>query len=936
MASHPRLIYLNLRLRRSIEVIVMMSNGRNILVQLEVHKNGKVVATKVPLASQLTLEGTLINQLYPNINLALVKLPTSRLKEHQDVAVRNALVEIRWKDVTYVMFGSGGGLKDGKVIFVDKLYAKQLHARYNNIPENLLAYAGIHTSDCMAVLTTDDCRVAVVPDNQLGTNDCGAWIRKSLFQQLTYNETLRDPATLRPLHNEDGTRKTVKRTFPLNVLSQGRVANIGENQCAGGFGNRHINAKLTFKVAEDDVMDALGVDIILPESAQKPGFRDLAPFNERDLSNRTWRGRISIGIRDFSKPNTFDCSATVSQNFPKSVVLEELIPKAIAKIEDVISDFRRDDVRKLVTLIGRVNGNLSDPEVEQDDFSSSGLPKTTQTQRFVEAVLLADGSTVYRGHPYIREQFDRLLARRVYKWATGSMIDLPAFALAHDGVLFLDSEGSVRCASDWLDSRYAITSLESDRSVEVRYPVRDVYDLLPMIHRKDDQLVLDLMEVMPGITEDEAKWLIQNQLRLHATYTLNSQRAKENGGDFDFDQICVIDGAHYPMAVEHCFALLKNERAAVTKTKAKRAESPLFNIAAVAVNQLGNKVGIITDHMSTCAAHGRQDLVELLKPILQAALDGLKHGTIPDMDRVKEIMGDLAKPAYLSLKRVTHISKMPEQVAPASPHDVVALIYNMLRPKFTELLGSERSLLDFEMIVATSDDTVSEEERKKMAHEVKVLKSWHAHAHQTISERQKPFEERFALAEKARDEAIASGDPALKAEAWENYNACKAELEEAQLRSKEQRSVIASYIAAWGRGKTENRMAWVQMLNKALINSERYRIERMKKAEATSPGSPSAATSSQSSSKGSLLFTAFPQELVDCIAQRTNGIPTLVEPDMKEFIFRIEDTHFYTVYPDRTKVLEYVYDWKERRFSYLRDPNSKQPEIVSKVDTIAA
>ena len=67
--------------------------------------------------------------------------------------------------------------------------------------------------------------------------------------------------------------------------------------------------------------------------------------------------------------------------------------------------------------------------------------------------------------------------------ATGGFT-LPAFALADDGYLVLH-EGRIYCGSDWIPEWTAITSLDSERMLVVRYPIRTKGDLLP-VRRLDD------------------------------------------------------------------------------------------------------------------------------------------------------------------------------------------------------------------------------------------------------------------------------------------------------------------------------------------------------------------------------------------------------------------------------------------------------------------
>jgi hypothetical protein len=67
-----------------------------------------------------------------------------------------------------------------------------------------------------------------------------------------------------------------------------------------------------------------------------------------------------------------------------------------------------------------------------------------------------------------------------------------------------------------------------------------VEDLLPMKHANLQDTANLLVE--RGFTPEQASWIAENQLCLNGTYTLHQDTAKRNGGDFDGDMICVIDG----------------------------------------------------------------------------------------------------------------------------------------------------------------------------------------------------------------------------------------------------------------------------------------------------------------------------------------------------------------------------------------------------------
>jgi hypothetical protein len=57
-----------------------------------------------------------------------------------------------------------------------------------------------------------------------------------------------------------------------------------------------------------------------------------------------------------------------------------------------------------------------------------------------------------------------------------------------------------------------------------------------------------------SITEPQILDLYDQQLRLKGTFTLHSETAKRNGGDYDFDQVCVVEGDRFPRFVQDRFA----------------------------------------------------------------------------------------------------------------------------------------------------------------------------------------------------------------------------------------------------------------------------------------------------------------------------------------------------------------------------------------------
>src|SRR5437870_13186000 len=131
-----------------------------------------------------------------------------------------------------------------------------------------------------------------------------------------------------------------------------------------------------------------------------------------------------------------------------------------------------------------------------------------------------------------------------FKLCTGGGFRMPAFALADDGILALH-DGQVIAAADWLPLDSAITSLSCDRGLVVRYPIRMFEDLLPFRRMPIGEMVGAIARTVQqetGIRLHPCQLVavFERQLSLKGTLTLNSKTAAPNGGDFDFDMVCVV------------------------------------------------------------------------------------------------------------------------------------------------------------------------------------------------------------------------------------------------------------------------------------------------------------------------------------------------------------------------------------------------------------
>lgn len=796
------------------------------LTMLNLSKSGVVTETVCGYSPEDWTDMTLLGALYEGVDVALVTVPTSktRLEMHEDGAVRNAMSAIKFKDKIYYLIGSGGGAKNGKFYAVAQQdYAKSLELRYQSWPEAACTYMGILTSPCNVIKKTS-AKVLVVPDNELGTNDCRGWISKTLFSQLG---------------------------LPEGHFYQFRLA----------FGG--IQAKGSFKVASDETMAYFGVDIIIPESSIKPAVH-FSPFLLSKIGfpgGRRIDGEVVIGIMNVSHPSEYEGSYTVAQFASWEVIEKEIIPKALQQIEKLSFAMNDKQHSEIVKMIGSKN---RDGEY-----------------RVVEAALLADGSGELAQHPYVHKQMDKLLAQWAYKVCTGGGMRMPAFALADDGYLMV-KDGKLITGSDWLPMENSICGhLTSRQSLCVRYPVRMLADLLPMVNLTRDEVV-DILCSKQGLEKETAEAITDGQILLESTYTLNSQKAKLNGGDFDFDVICVIDEDVYPKFVDQRFAYTPT-MPSVVKTKGKRLKSPWWNLPAVALSATGNEIGSITNINSGAIANDRIDIHKGTSVEMQAEIDKMKHGGGANTALLNQWKKELIMPIWLDLKDPSSITQLPVQID-ALPTDRIGYMYNRLRSAISIAFDTPMTLLQFAGIVTGHLPS------KQQYIEAKSLVRFYNFAFSQISDKLETARFAYNKYLAAFIAAKKEGNSGKIKEAREALSMANAALISEKDSMATRAKQISQFVKSWARGKRgEERFQFLQALNDIVTKG--------------------------SKGTGSILFTAFQQEYVDCVATRTNGKSVQVVSDNTVGVVLLKndyrDYYFVGVNGAETFLFRFEYETKK-------------------------
>ena len=337
-----------------------------------------------------------------------------------------------------------------------------------------------------------------------------------------------------------------------------------------------------------------------------------------------------------------------------------------------------------------------------------------------------------------------------------------------------------------------------------------------------------------------ASWF-NGQLRLEGTYVLHSETAKKNGGDFDFDWVCVVEEDRFPRFVKDRFSRGLGQQQG--KNKANKAKDPWFNLEHVAMKARGNHIGSITDLMTSCRAVGQEELAAQLAKELQNALDSLKWQVQPDLKLVAEIRQQVRQAPWLRYKNERRCSDLPLHLE-VEKTDRVGHLYNHVRKQIEDLLINKAPIEAFKALV------VGEQVTREMLEDCRFVNRVYAAMVGKIAARREQLKEQLEKAKAEWETVRQSSDKELRRQKLfamnQAYGACRGDEE----RGRYEMKAVLAFIRIWAQNKAENRMGWLQALNRIVCNGQR--------------------------SSGSILFLAFPQELILKLAERTGGKPVRV------------------------------------------------------------
>lgn len=844
----------------------LMNCGANPVLALELDRNGSVTKKAMKLDQDSQLTNSLLQRLYPGIRVATVDVPTEPLDPCEQALVEQALTRIEVDGLRYSLVGASGSAKNGKFYAVENSFEKKLGERFRFSPQAAITYFGILVSACKVLVEEPDCRVMVVDDREFGTNDCRGWISLSLFRKLQHKHEseLLAKETEKLLAQRMAEATGGREDHPLSEEDEAVLVEQAKRRIQGKRIGAHrfyqfrlafdrTQAKGAFKIMADEVARHLEADIILPRSCVKPKYQGGVLQTIRSLVGdrqaHTFRGPVIVGFRDVSRNLEFNSSYTLLEHAPDDSIEIEIKPYALSQIGKVRQAFDENNFTELFQLLGTQESQRALEPGEEPDPEY-----TTSEYTVAQAALIADATGYMLKHPFIQHHLQRVLMKWAYRLCTSGGVRLPGFALADDGYLFVH-DGHVICGSDWIPKSAAIARSECTHGLVVRYPIRMKEDLLPVENLSAEDAVRLLSEHLGQrgcqLSTERVAGIVREQLQLTGTLILHSQTASRNGGDFDFDLVCLVEDNQFPRFVQDRFTY--EEQHSAIKNKNPKPPSPWWNLPQVAMQARGNQIGSITDLKTSCLAKGRPDFARELVDQLQNALDQLKHGTQPDQEVIRNIRNEVPTAPWLKLKQKRRIEDMDEHLE-VDANDKVGKLYNFIRKELGRFFGGAVTtpLSDFRGLIGGQSFT------PEIYQECFVVNRYYGNRVTEIMSRRQQL---LAELEKANAEIEAhKQDAEARKELFFRRNQASAALNAYDKRAGEELKALVNGLQKWSSSKNGTRLAYLSALHSIVCRERRANPDTNLVA-----------------GTGSIVFYSFPQEVVNQIAERTGGRPVTVE-----------------------------------------------------------
>jgi hypothetical protein len=229
-------------------------------------------------------------------------------------------------------------------------------------------------------------------------------------------------------------------------------------------------------------------------------------------------------------------------------------------------------------------------------------------------------------------------------------------------------------------------------------------------------------------------------------------------------------------------------------------------------------------------------------------------GNGADQKLISEVRKQVTPAPWLKLKNKRSISELPEHLA-IPETDKIGKMYVFLRQHLNRFFSETAPLSDFRGLIA--GDPFSRE----IYRECGIVSTFYAVNIARVVERRKKLEK--ALEEAEAEFQAKKSDPATRKEATFKRNQAQAALHFFEERSRQDIKNLIHMVRKWAEQKNGNRLSYLTALHAIACKTA------------------AACQNKDRQGTGSIVFYAFPQEIVNKMVERTGGRPiTVAVPEL--------------------------------------------------------
>ncbi|MGD2207338.1 MAG: hypothetical protein PVH17_11230, partial [Anaerolineae bacterium] len=389
------------------------------------------VATGEDLETPVNLDNTLLQAMFPDLEVALGQVPDpppgsnpEQVEAHYQAALEDLSTcpegiktglagDLAQPGVALDI--ATGARKEGRFTFTDGCVGRMVADTF----EKIMAYGGLLASPCLQPPKfIEGVRILVVNEGEMGTGDCAGKIGQRLLD----------------LWGKDGGQAG---QFRLGIR-------LDEDTLVVGKGT----------LKQMDWRDP-DYDLILPDSSFKGNMPE---FGEHVLD-------VHLGFNAWSGERRTKLSYQVLQWFDPDLVEQHIFPRADARIPVLLDATKTSEDARQFLQIEREDRMAETRETERGELEAEDAREPT----VLEEVLAADTTGELIDHPYVQSGLKRRLRQAWHDLAVGGGVKVPSFMGLPD---------SFRGAVDWLPEGYVYCpDLPAGEVLATRYPIRTKHDV---------------------------------------------------------------------------------------------------------------------------------------------------------------------------------------------------------------------------------------------------------------------------------------------------------------------------------------------------------------------------------------------------------------------------------------------------------------------------